>query len=181
MVLFHHFFNWAVGDSALFERFPEHCYMSYPNAVEFFLLFAPVCLTLVCMDWVSFRSALLLEIPMLILVDFLCDVFDMGAFIHRCTLVQSKDGKLNEKYSTAYCVVAHFLANMYVHVLESGRVYGHISRKEMSTNFARRFDWHCGRLPRAKENFVRMEFCKFMLFLLVSVLNMGVVLHYDKI
>lgn len=41
-----HFFWWASGDSALFTRFPQHCYRSWPNAVE-------MVFTIVGIPWLS--------------------------------------------------------------------------------------------------------------------------------
>jgi GT2 family glycosyltransferase len=173
MVLCHHFLNWAVGDSALFRRFPEHCYLSYPNVTEFLLVFFLITLSLFALDWVTFPLAVVpLEILLVFTVDFVCDLSDIESFKHRCTLLLSEETKSNDKYSLLYCIGAHFLANMYIIILECGRLYGHILRRDFFTNFTRRFDWHCQRLPNAKENFAQKELVKFQLFVLVTVLNL---------
>jgi hypothetical protein len=55
------------------------------------------------------------------------------------------------------------LANLYVVVLEFGRLYGHILRKDFWM-ICKRFDWHCGRLTNAPRNFRKREAYKFALF-----------------
>lgn len=162
--LFHHFFNWAIGDGALFQRFPEHCYYSYPNVVETMILFVPIWIAMALIN-PGFGTMLPVEVMGLVLIDVLCEILDAETFRHRCLLL----GEF--AFPLSYYIVAHFMANIYVIILESGRFYGHYRRGEIVLNFARRFDWHCDRLTNSRRNFVSVEKKKFGFFLLVSVLN----------
>ena len=58
---------------------------------------------------------------------------------------------------------------MYVVVLECGRIWGHLSRKNLWHGFCHRFDWHCGRLVHARRNFRRREAYKFALFIALFI------------
>jgi glycosyltransferase involved in cell wall biosynthesis len=175
--LLSHFFNWAVGDSALYIRFREHTYRSYPNAIEFFLCFL-----------IAFTSALTttsllhnresrvtnyflcfsLEMLLLIGVDVVVEVSDSIEFDHRKRLLSP------HRFHWTYYYAAHILANIYVIVLETGRLYGHIKRGTVYVNVCRRFDWHCGRLPDAKSKFVSRELTKFCWFVVVSVVTLHI-------
>ncbi len=146
-----HFFNWARGDSALFARFPEHCYYSWPNAVECMLFLVPMLIA--CKVGTGF----ILTMSLLFLAaDVGVEMSDLSNFRHRCAL-------LHFERPLWFYVAAHVLANIYVFVLESGRLWGHLKRLELQ-NLTRRFDWHCGRLENSSQSFIRREFHKFVLF-----------------
>ena len=155
-----HFFNWAIGDGALFSRFPEYRYWSFPNLPEFILL---------CFPWIlchfGMANAAFLLVC-LIVADFLVDVFHLREFQHRCWVVRdtqsSEESSSRYKRSLGFYLVAHFLANLYVLALESGRLWGHFRRREFW--LFRRFDWHIGQLPHAPPNFRLRECIKFLLF-----------------
>ena len=144
-----HFFNWENGDSALFDRFAGESlvYLSYPNFIEtWFVLALPL----------SFLAASnqLLHLIFATLAMFASDVIvDMswnsgGDFTHRLSLLEQQE------VSTPFVVFAHFLANLYVVVLECGRLYGHLKRHNILRNISRRFDWHCGKLEHSKRQFI---------------------------
>jgi hypothetical protein len=112
-----HFFNWENGDSALFDRFAGESlvYLSYPNFIEtWFVLALPL----------SFLAASnqLLHLIFATLAMFASDVIvDMswnsgGDFTHRLSLLEQQ-----EVSTRPFVVFAHFLANLYVVVLECGR------------------------------------------------------------
>jgi glycosyltransferase involved in cell wall biosynthesis len=153
-----HFFSWAIGDSALFARFPYHCYRSWPNAVETAML--------VIVPWflyfgfsasafVSFLKLLLY----LVMADCIVDMCHLDRFWHKCQL-------LEYPRPFWFCILAHILANMYVVILEGGRLYSHARRFQIF-NLCLRFDWHCGRLPNSRTNFRRTELMKFVGFVAV--------------
>jgi glycosyltransferase involved in cell wall biosynthesis len=153
-----HFFNWAIGDSALFYRFDEPLvYYSFPNFVEtwLFLLLPCILATEHILKSLAFGSVGM----------FICDVatdlfWKRGAeFKHRRSL-------LEKEVSPPFAILAHALANFYVIALECGRVYGHLKRGHLK-NISRRFDWHIGRLENAKKNFVKREEMKFITFMVV--------------
>lgn len=159
-VILVHFFKWAIGDSALFSRYSEHCYSSFPNLAEFslavFLIGSPVyvggALSPLFFPFLLFG---------LFFVDVTVDLFQKNGFEHRCSLLECP-------FSLSYRILAHCLANCYVIVLESGRLYGHWKRGELFRNACRRFDWHCGCLSNAKVNFTDRERRKFAGFCIVT-------------
>ncbi len=158
-----HFFNWANGDSALFNRFDGDSlvYASYLNYVEtcFFLVF-PYCMATTS----RFFHLCLTGVGM-----FACDVLvDMSwnygtDFHHRLSM-------LEKEVSIPFAVLAHVLANFYVIVLECGRLGGHLRRGHVR-NIGRRFDWHCGQLENSKKHFVQREKVKFFCFIIVLLLG----------
>jgi glycosyltransferase involved in cell wall biosynthesis len=151
-----HFFNWAIGDSALFSRFPEHTYRSYPNAVEAYILLFPV--QMACQA----KLIWILMTPVLFLfADVAVEMLNRLEMDHRCQLLESKR-------SLSFLIAAHVLANVYVLVLECGRLLGHLSRRQFR-NVCWRFDWHCARLLKARENFVARERHKFFLFCCIAL------------
>lgn len=157
-----HFFNWAVGDGALFSRYQQHTYVSWPNIVEFFfLLFVPVWFASWCSGHASI-ACIPMELLFLLLADVFVETSNKHEYIHRCRL-------LEHKYPPHFYFIAHLIANVYVAILECGRLFGHYTRGESFQNITRRFDWHCGRLPHAKENFTRREQKKFYCFVSLSI------------
>mmetsp|Transcript_8215 Transcript_8215/g.8052 ORF Transcript_8215/g.8052 Transcript_8215/m.8052 type:complete len:224 (+) Transcript_8215:71-742(+) len=160
-----HFFNWANGDGALFQRFPEHTYWSFPNAPETFLFF--VCpLILLIRDFLS----IVWLVPALLGADFFCDISDRNGFKDRCSQLQKYNNKLVER-SRLFYLKAHALGNFYVIVLECGRLYGHFfTRKNPLQGLCRRFDWHCGKLSNARRNFRKREAYKFFLYMAIVYL-----------
>lgn len=165
--LLSHFYNWAQGDSALFYRFPNHVYPSFPNIAEVFVL---LFLYHVYATLISSHGAVTVEfclyqavvVWLLFLADFLVEALNVKEFQHRRQLL------MPHPRSLAFCIAAHIMANFYVIVLEAGRLGGHIKRGHL-LNFSRRFDWHCGRVPHARKNFVKKEFLKFLCF--VNILS----------
>jgi glycosyltransferase involved in cell wall biosynthesis len=172
-VLLPHFFRWSVGDGALFLHHRKYRYLSWPNLVEFLVLYLG-CRTPLLLWSCKSESVLwlvleaMLVFPALLLVDIVVDMSNKSEFTNRCRLL----GPYVFKYT--YYIRAHMLANIYVAVLEAGRLFGHWRRGELQ-NICHRFDWHCGRLPHARGNFVRRELVKFLLFL-ATVLTAGSVL-----
>lgn len=154
-----HFANWAVGDSALFNRFPEHVYQSYPNYVETsFLLGIPLMLTS--------PSQCLVFLSTMFVADLVVDILWNGGQEFRYRRECLHEDRHRCRFPFYYILAAHALANVYVIVLEIGRLYGHLKRGHIH-NLTRRFDWHCGRLRHSERNFRRREACKFLGFLAV--------------
>ncbi|GKY97879.1 hypothetical protein MPSEU_000745900 [Mayamaea pseudoterrestris] len=149
-------------------RYPDHCYRSWPNAAESIVFWVVVCLPFIVTGDLAllFIFAQILGIYM---VDVGSELFSISDFQHRCSL-------LKHKFPIWYLVAAHLIANIYVIALESGRLYGHVSRGEVFQNACRRFEWHCGKLPHARERFVRREAIKFVGFVLVAALNLNLCL-----
>lgn len=152
--LFSHFFHWAVGDSALFNRFPSLVYQSYPNAAEILLIFIlPMAL------FGSWSASLLALLTILIIsCDIAIDIADRKEYHHRCEV-------LEYAFPLWYYLSAHILANLYVIGLEIGRLWGHLSRGQF-LNVTKRFDWHCGQLPASQDKFRQKELWKFSFFVL---------------
>ena len=144
-----HFANWAIGDSALFSRFPDKTYYSAPNAVEFFVMHLAVSL------WMGWTLSPLMVLYIWV-ADTVVDLLDVDGFRHRCRL-------LKHQFPLHYLLCAQFVANAFVNVLEAGRLFGHCKRR--SFGFGKRFDWHCGNLEHHKFNVRRKEVTKFALFL----------------
>jgi glycosyltransferase involved in cell wall biosynthesis len=158
MALAWHFFNWAIGDSALFSRFPNYTYSSWPNAVEILAVFLPFYILVAG----ATTSEILGTIGRFILADFTVDVSNSAEERHH------RYALLEHQRSTWFLLGAHLLANLYVLVLETGRLWGHMKRGDVQ-NIGRRFDWHCGRLVQSPTNFRRREQLKFVLFLAIVV------------
>jgi hypothetical protein len=169
-VILSHFFQWAIGDGALFSRYPVYCFRSWPNVVETFVLWLALCIPLILTGILS-SMVLPVQVLGIFLVDVSLELFHRRDFSHRCSVVQYQ-------HPLSYFVLAHFLANVYVMALECGRLYGHVTRGELYPNFARRFEWHCGKLPHAKERFVQREAIKFAGFVLMSALNLYIRMQY---
>lgn len=185
-----HFYKWAVGDGTLFDRFPQHTFRSWPNAAEVLSISAPAFLlgnglslltpTLLRAATVPVVYTIVWVVGVLV-VDVVADIA-LGDFTHRAILLQSPhpstgpghDCTCKYKYSTVFLTVAHVVANMYVVVLEAGRLKGHIWNRREWWNVMRRFDWHVGTLPGATERFQHTELVKFSGF--VGLLAV-VVLH----
>ena len=153
-----HFFNWAIGDGALFRRWEDKVYPSFPNIVETWLLLV--------LPIAAARDDTLYHLIVPALLMFFADVavdasWKWGAaFRHRRgTLVKETPFQ----FSLGFVVSAHILANFYVVVLECGRLYGHVKRGHCGS-IMHRFDWHCGCLPNSRRDFVVREGCKFLAF-----------------
>ena len=163
-----HFFNWAIGDSALFQRFEKHVYRSYPNFVETWLFFCLPCALAIFTVNNSEICYLFYHLITVTVAMFFCDVavdlcWKRGAeFKHRRSL-------LEKEVSTAFAVLAHIWSNFYVIILECGRLFGHLRRGHVR-NISRRFDWHCGQLEKSKMQFAQREALKFILFLLTFLI-----------
>jgi hypothetical protein len=155
-----HFCNWATGDSALFSWFPEHCYYSWPNAVELMLFLVS---GLIVTGRVVDISFILTMALLFLAADVAVEMSDLSNLRNRCALVHFKR-------PAWFFLAAHVLANIYVLILESGRLWGHLKRGEFQ-HLTRRFDWHCGRLRNSAGNFVRHEFIKFVLFSSIVVIS----------
>jgi len=151
-----HFFNWAVGDGGLLSRFPEHRYWSFPNLSEFLFVLLLMAMVGGCLE------KALLWIPSFVLVDLIVDFSNWDEYKHRCSLLE------HDRHPLFY-VSAHILANIYVIILECGRLWGHLKRLNLSC-VCHRFDWHCGRLPMAPSNFRKREALKFAGFCIVLAL-----------
>jgi len=161
--LSHHFFNWAIGDGALFTRFPELTYCSFPNFPETWCFFT-IPLT---MANGKFIPSLFISTVLMFLSDFFVDaIWNRGAeFSNRCQLLYPKIDENNTYFSPAFILGAHLLANLYIIILEIGRLYGHIIHRREFLHVMHRFDWHCGLLPKSIINFRLREGCKFVLFI----------------
>lgn len=156
-----HFYSWAIGDGALFKRFPEYCYWSFPNVPEMLLFVLP--LSLWMGPWRFFKLILYF-----LAVDLAVDRWDPEERRHRRLLLEANDnGKPSVERSLIFYFFAHVLANLYVVVLECGRLRGHIGRMDFAHGMLRRFDWHIGRLTNAPGNFRKRESYKFACFVLI--------------
>jgi glycosyltransferase involved in cell wall biosynthesis len=160
IALSRHFSNWAVGDSALFDRFPDQVYRSFPNFVEtaFFTFSGAILVSIYSQRLPVGR--LVVAVPLLLAADFLIDASDQREFRNRGRLLQYRR-------SLPFRTAAHVLANYYVVVLEAGRFYGHAKRGHVWRNAMKRFDWHCGRLPGSRRQFVVKEGYKFAAFVAI--------------
>jgi glycosyltransferase involved in cell wall biosynthesis len=160
IALSRHFSNWAVGDSALFNRFPDQVYRSFPNFVEtvFFTLSGAILVGIYRQRLPVGR--LVVAVPLLFAADFLIDVSNQRESHNRARLLQYRR-------SLPFRTAAHLLANYYVVVLEVGRFYGHLKRGHVWQNTMKRFDWHCGRLPGSRQQFVVKEGYKFASFVAI--------------
>jgi hypothetical protein len=152
--LLKHFYSWAIGDGALFKRFPKYRYWSFPNLPEMLLL------TLLLCPWIGtwrYFKLILCSVA----TDFAVDFSNPADYRHRCDVVQGTGNCMTTaKRSHLFYFVAHVLANLYVIVLECGRLRGHIGRMDIFHGVFRRFDWHIGQLPNAPRNFRKKEACK---------------------
>lgn len=159
-----HFYNWAIGDGALFRRFPQHCYWSFPNLPETLLISLPICF-LAQLRLGHYLQFVISTLGADVLVDFI-----LGDYSHRISVVQGigKD-KVTAKRSHLFYFAAHVLANVYVVGLECGRLRGHIVRFDLGYGVFRRFDWHVGRLDAAPKNFRKREAQKFILFVAILI------------
>jgi hypothetical protein len=163
LTLSSHFYSWAIGDGALFKRFPEHRYWSFPNLSETLLIaLVPFCL------WIGAWEYLQLVVCSLAadcFIDLVC-----GDWNHRIGVVHGiGEGRTANHRGFSFYLLAHILANLYVFALECGRLRGHIGRLDMVYGVFRRFDWHIGRLPNSRRNFRTREAQKFGMFVAVVV------------
>lgn len=158
-----HFHNWAIGDGALFQRFPEHTYWSFPNLPETILITLPLCCLWLEMNYWQYFQFILFSIAADFVVDLVCDDYQ-----HRISMVQGigKD-RVTEKRSNLFYFFAHILANLFILGLECGRLRGHIVRCNFAHGPFRRFDWHIGRLPNAPNIFRKREARKFCFFVAI--------------
>ena len=173
--LSNHFFNWTIGDGALYFRFQDYTimgangscdrlvYYSYPNLVEIFV-FVIIPLSVQNAMVVGFGTAIFSIFRSGLLMGFADLMVDLcwnwGLEVeHRISL-------LHRRPNWIYILNAHLLANFYVIVLEFGRLYGHLKRCQI-INLCRRFDWHCGRHPKAQKTFILREKVKFIFFIAV--------------
>ena len=102
----------------------------------------------------------------MLVVDLVVDMAWNGGQEFRYRRACLHEDQHGRTFPFYYILAAHALANVYVIVLEMGRLYGHLKRCHVH-NLTRRFDWHCGRLPHSERNFRRREACKFLGFLVV--------------
>jgi glycosyltransferase involved in cell wall biosynthesis len=189
LTLAHHFFSWAIGDGALFQRFPQYRYWSYPNVPETVLLSSPLVFLIGPLQFVKL-------VPVFLAADFVVDFCHREEYRHRCLQLQHQQGGKGDglgdnnakssapqhlEFSAWYCFRAFALSCIYVNVLECGRLWGHVSRSDLLRyGLCRRFDWHCGLLPKAPGNFRRREACKFALFVgIVSAEVLLLVRHWS--
>lgn len=164
MTLFSHFFNWAIGDSNLWNRFPEKLYWSFPNVAEMLVVLSLFSFWIGLFELFKITTAL-------ITIDFLVDVSQQAEFKHRCQLLRDpKDKDINFERSLLFYYASHLLSNLYVVVLECGRLYGHIKRMDLHHGIFRRFDWHCGQLVNSPQNFRRREGMKFSFFVVAFLM-----------
>mmetsp|Transcript_22222 Transcript_22222/g.44688 ORF Transcript_22222/g.44688 Transcript_22222/m.44688 type:complete len:897 (+) Transcript_22222:1143-3833(+) len=156
-----HFHNWAIGDGALFQIFPEHTYWSFPNLPETILFTLPLCC--LQMNYRQYFQFVSFSIAADFVVDLVCDDYQ-----HRIAVVQGigKD-RVKEKRGHLFYFFAHVLANLFILGLEFGRLRGHIVRCNFAHGPFRRFDWHIGRLPNAPNNFRKREAHKFCFFVAI--------------
>ncbi len=147
---YRHFFGWALGDGALFCRFKQYTYRSWPNVIETLFVVLPLRLY-----FSEFSRTALLVISFLC-IDIIVDMMDITDFRHRVKV-------LGARWSLPYLLLGRIIGNSYVWVLELGRLIGHLRRKQLQ-NFARRFDWLCQKIPGAPEKFAKTELVKFMCF-----------------
>lgn len=148
-----HFFGWASGDGALFSRFPQHTYMSFPNVCELLVLWIPF----VLVKYSMIKTVLM--VLTLLAADVIVDMLHLQEFSYRADV-------LRHKWTCTELVVGHCIANSYIWVLEFGRLLGHMRRLE-PFNLCRRFDWHCGKVEGAHGKFVRTELIKFCTFVMI--------------
>jgi glycosyltransferase involved in cell wall biosynthesis len=160
-----HFFNWAIGDGALFLRFPKYCYWSWPNVPEMLFLLSPLSLWLG--PWKFLRL-----VPAFLAADLVVDMSNRTDYRHRCHQLKKGGPELEER-SALFCFAAHCLGNLYVVALECGRLWGHMARKNVRGGLCHRFDWHCGRLQNAPANFRKREAYKFGLFVGILAFEIG--------
>lgn len=151
-----HFFNWAIGDSGLFHRFPQHVYWSFPNVSEMVVLLSPLPLVIGLLGYLT-------VIATLIAIDILVDASFPQDYNDRCQLLVASPQGVKTARNCRFCFCAYILAKLYIVVLEFGRLYGHMKRNCVLSGIFRRFDWHCGRLISARANFRKREACKFVL------------------
>ena len=180
-----HFFCWAMGDGALFDRFTHLSYHSFPNIVEMWLLLVLPCVlaTNVGLYYVlavtttatTTATSITITTILMIMADIVIDMYWKWGkeFNHRRSLLvvagpHEQQHEHEHQFSLPYAIVAHILANIYVIALECGRVYGHMRRGQV-WNITRRFDWHCNRLPNSKENFIFREKIKFITFSVICI------------
>ena len=159
-----HFYNWSIGDGALFKRFPQHCYWSFPNLPETILLTLSACLfvKIGLLDFLRF-------IIHSFVADFLVDLI-FGDYKHRIRVVHGLDkDQAATKRSHLFYLAAHVLAHLFVVGLECGRLRGHIGLLDIQYGVFRRFDWHIGRLDDAPRNFRKREAQKFCLFAAIFI------------
>jgi glycosyltransferase involved in cell wall biosynthesis len=166
MDLASHFFNWAIGDGSLLQRFPEFRYWSFPNFPETLLFLSPL------VFWFG-PFPLIQLIPRFLIADVLVDMSDRAEFRRRCGLLQPLEETDQSKWERSpwFYFAAHVLANGYVVALECGRLWGHLQRPKPWRYICRRFDWHCGRLERAPHNFRGREARKFVLFFSMAIVE----------
>ena len=164
--LCYHFFFWAVGDSALFERFQgEYVYSSFPNLSETLFISIILALILAFMRWdVVIFWRLLMSAILMFGADVTVDIaWKRGEeFKYRRSI-------LEREVSFSYTLCSHVVANFYVFVLECGRLCGHLKRGQYK-NIRCRFDWHCNRLKNSRCNFVERERLKFSLFIVILLI-----------
>lgn len=151
------FFRWAYSDSEIFNRFPEHRYLSWPNAIE--------CFYFVLLSWtISFSISFCRVASLLssfVFADVLADVCNKELFSERCASLRSPR-------SPFFSVAAQALGNLYILAVENGRFFGHV-RAFKWKNVSHRYDWHCGRLPGAINAFRSRELRKFVLFFFIAI------------
>ena len=126
------------------------------------------------MPWIGSWNIIKL-VPALLAADFLVDLANHREYEHRCKQLEvgiQPEERGNYKRSTVFYFASHVLANVYVVILECGRLWGHISRLELLEGLCQRFDWHCGRLPMAPMNFRKREASKFALFTCIFIFEL---------
>ena len=138
-----HFFNWAIGDSALFNRFEDSLvYPSYPNFVEtWFIVVLPCTLAM--------NNNHIFRLFLVTVVMYVCDVA-VDMFWKFGTEFKHRRSLLENDITTPFAI-------MWTPTESNVR------------NISRRFDWHCGRLEHSTRNFVQREKVKFLAFLVALI------------
>lgn len=112
-------------------------------------------------------------LPAFVAADFLVDFSYGGDYKHRCSRLEACGGDYGAEdccnRNPLFFIAAHILANIYVIVLECGRLWGHVVIRNNPFFLCQRFDWHCGRLAKALGNFRQREAYQFGLFLSIVV------------
>lgn len=160
---YRHFFNWALGDSYLINKYPNFTYLSFPNVVEFsigisFLYYIPSFIILnqsysiMMIRWFSI-------ITLIWFFDILCDFIEISFYDQDKKEILSR---ISGNFSKIMMVVE---SNLIKNFSELGHFLGPLSRGEI--RICKRFDWFCGQLAPFQGKEVVKAFWRFFLFCLI--------------